>query len=181
MDFLVSPVTLDEIQVALKSIKGDKSPGPDGYNSSFYHQNWETVGPDLVAAISQFFQSGFLLKEWNSTAISLVPKVEAPSTIKDYRPISCCNVPYKCITKILVNRMQPFLPSLINPCQSAFVKGRSIVDNVLLMQELVKDYHKDQGPARCAMKLDLMKAYDSVFFFLIIPMIQLPGLFFLTS
>lgn len=36
------------------------------------------------------------------------------------------------------------------------------MDNILLMPELVRDYHKDQGSARCAMKLDLMKAYDSV-------------------
>lgn len=62
---LISPVTVEEIQVALKSIKEDKAPGPDGYNSSFYHQKWDVVGPDFVSAIKQFFNSGFLLKEWN--------------------------------------------------------------------------------------------------------------------
>lgn len=60
--------------------------GPDGYNSAFYQQNWELVSSDLVDAIKQFFSSGYLLKEWNSTAITLVPKVNSPSTIKDYRP-----------------------------------------------------------------------------------------------
>lgn len=30
------------------------------------------------------------------------------------------------------------------------------------MQWMVKDYHKDQGPHRCAVNLDLKKAYDSV-------------------
>lgn len=75
-----------------------------------------------------------------------MPKVEAPSTIKDYGPIYHCNVPYKCITKILANRMQPVLSGLIYPCQSVFVKGRNIIDNVfLLMQELVRDYHRDKG------------------------------------
>lgn len=69
---------------------------------------------------------------------------------------------YKCVSKILVARLQPLLPSLINPCQFAFVKGRSIVDNVLLMQELVENCHKNDGHPRCALKLDLMKAYDSV-------------------
>lgn len=66
--------------------------GPDGYNSAFYQQNWDLVGSDLVDAIKQFFPSGYLLKEWNSTAITLVPKVNSPSTIKDYRPIACYNV-----------------------------------------------------------------------------------------
>lgn len=59
-------------------------------------------------------------------------------------------------------RIQPLLPTLISPCQSAFVKGRSIVDNILLMQELVKNFHKNDGIPRYALKLDLMKAYDSV-------------------
>lgn len=69
---------------------------------------------------------------------------------------------YKCVSKILVARLQPLLPSLINPSQSAFVKGRSIVDNVLLMQDLVENYHKNDGYPRCALKLDLMKVYDFV-------------------
>lgn len=92
-------------------------------------------------------------RHWNPTAISLIPKTNSPSTIKDYRPISCCNVPFKC-KQVLMNRMQATLPILISPCQSAFVKGRSIEDNILLMQEMVKNYHKSGGPPRYAMKLD---------------------------
>lgn len=58
--------------------------------------------------------------------------------------------------------MQGILPLIINHGQSAFVKGRSITDNILLMQELVRNYHRDDGPPKCAIKIDLMKAYDSV-------------------
>lgn len=69
---------------------------------------------------------------------------------------------YKCISKILANRLQGVLPYLIDKTQSAFIKGRSIVDNVLLMQEVVRGYHRDSGSPRCSIKVDLMKAYDSV-------------------
>lgn len=120
------------------------------------------VGQDLLSAVQSFFVSGSLLQEWNATAISLVPKFNSPSSIHDYRPISCCNVVYKCITKVLANRLQPILPCLINQAQFSFVKGCSIVDNVLLMQELVRGYHRDDKDPRCAIKIDLMKAYDSV-------------------
>ena len=82
--------------------------------------------------------------------------------MKDYRPIACCNVVYKCITKVIANRLQPVLPHIINLGQSAFVKGMSIADNILLMQELVRNYHRDTGPPKCAIKIDFMKAYDSV-------------------
>ncbi|KAI8536166.1 hypothetical protein RHMOL_Rhmol10G0235300 [Rhododendron molle] len=159
---LIKPVTDEEIKKALWSINGDKAPGPDGYNSMFYQRNWEAVGPNLTAAVSSFFKSGFLLKERNTTTISLIPKVSAPLSAKDFRPISCCNVTLKCVTKVLANRLQSLLPHIINKSQSAFVKGRFIIDNVLLMQELVRGYHRDNDVPRCALKLDLMMAYDSV-------------------
>lgn len=58
--------------------------------------------------------------------------------------------------------MKECLASLISWNQCAFIKGRRIVDNVLLAQELVKNYHRDSERPRCALKLDIMKAFDSV-------------------
>ncbi|KAG5536145.1 hypothetical protein RHGRI_023811 [Rhododendron griersonianum] len=65
-----------------------------------------------------------------ATALTLIPKTSCPHTMNDYRPIACCNVLYKTITKILANRLQPILPLIINKFQAAFVKGRSISDNI---------------------------------------------------
>lgn len=73
-----------------------------------------------------------LLKELNSTIISLLPKVTTPLKVTDYRPISCCNVLYKCISKIITNRMKNELLDIVSDNQSAFVPGRSISDNILL-------------------------------------------------
>lgn len=123
-------------------------PGPDGYKSEFYQKNWAVVGPDLVQAIQYFFSRGYMLKSWYTAAITLVPKVNRPATIKEYRPIACCNVPFTCISKILANRLQGVLLYLINKNQSAFSKG--IVENVLLMQEVLRGYHKNSGSPRCA-------------------------------
>ena len=105
---------------------------------------------------------GNLLKVWNNTSISLIPKVVVPQTMKDFRPISCCNVIYKCITKILVSRIKPYLDQLIGKQQSAFIPGRYITDNILLMQEIVRGYHRNNGIGRFALKIDIQKAYDSV-------------------
>ena len=66
------------------------------------------------------------------------------------------------LPKILANRLRTCLCDLISPNQTAFVKGRVILENILLAQELVKGYHKNKGKARCAIKIDLKKAYDSV-------------------
>lgn len=82
--------------------------------------------------------------------------------MRDYRPIACCNVIYKVVSKILANRLKVILPRIILANQSAFVKGRLLMENVLLASEIVKDYHKDSISPRCAMKLDISKAFDSV-------------------
>ncbi|KAL0293020.1 UNVERIFIED_CONTAM: hypothetical protein Sangu_3246300, partial [Sesamum angustifolium] len=89
----------------------------------------------MVEAVGEFFRTGKLLKQINNTLLALIPKVNMPTYVSDYRPISCCNVLYKAITKIMVKRIQRVLPLLINYSQNAFVPGRSIADNILLAQD----------------------------------------------
>ncbi|GJY29296.1 reverse transcriptase domain, reverse transcriptase zinc-binding domain protein [Tanacetum coccineum] len=72
--------------------------------------------------------------------------------INDYRPISCCNVLYKCISRIISNRLKDSLTNLVNLNQSAFILGRCISDNILLTQELMHNYHLDRSTPRCAFK-----------------------------
>ena len=152
----------EEIKNALFSIHSNKAPGTDGFNAYFFKHSWDLVGPLVTLAIKDFFISKELLRESNATIISLVPKVPNPSRMSDFRPISCCNTIYKCISKIISKRLQGILPSLIDQAQSAFIKRRKICDNVLLAQDLLRDYHKSGGKPRGSAKIDLMKAYDSL-------------------
>ena len=100
----------------------------------------------------------------NDTAIVLIPKVQYPETLKDYRPISLCNVIYKIVSKCLVNRLRPLLDDLIAANQSAFILGRLITDNVLIAFECIYAIQQDASDRSnfCAYKLDLAKAYDRV-------------------
>ncbi|CAH1434531.1 unnamed protein product [Lactuca virosa] len=78
------------------------------------------------------------------------------------RPISCCSVIYKCISKVIVGRIRKHLGSIVADNQSTFILGRSITDNILLSQELVRGYHRSCGYSRCVLKVDIQKAYDTV-------------------
>ena len=155
-------VSREEIAAAFMSLHPRKAPGPDGFNGQFFRSTWNSTGEEIISGIQYFFRTGRLLKELNATAISLVPKVANPSTLSDFRPISCCSTIYKCISKVLANRVKRVLPSLIDKAQSAFIKGRHISDNILLTQELMRNYHRKDSPGRCAIKVDLKKAFDTV-------------------
>ena len=85
-----------------------------------------------------------------------------PKTLSQFKPIACCNVLYKVITKILANRIKTIVSGLVDVSQATFVPGLSIRDNVLLAQELVFQYHLHKGPPHCAMKVDITKTYDTI-------------------
>ncbi|XP_022019843.1 uncharacterized protein LOC110919900 [Helianthus annuus] len=161
-DYMCRQVTPDEVKAAIFSINENKAPGPDGYSSDFFKKSWHIVGNEVTNAIIDFFESGRLLQEINHTFLALIPKVPTPGVVTDYRPISCCNVVYKAISKILTARMLEGLKDIISENQSAFVPGRRIADNIMLTQELMHNYHRQLGPPRCAMKVDIQKAYDTV-------------------
>nr|GEY14494.1 RNA-directed DNA polymerase, eukaryota, reverse transcriptase zinc-binding domain protein [Tanacetum cinerariifolium] len=155
-------ITDKEIQEAMFDIDNDKAPGPDGYTACFFKKAWNVVGMDVCLVMKEFFQTGKLLKEMNATIMSLIPKLDTPNKVSDFRPIACCNVLYKCISKVLTNRIKSGLKKVVSINQSAFIPGRNIQDNILLTQELLKGYNRKNGPKRCALKIDLQKAYDTV-------------------
>ncbi|KAL9239019.1 hypothetical protein vseg_013378 [Gypsophila vaccaria] len=154
-EILHTPVTIDEIKHSLFSIPANKSPGPDGFTSQFFKDAWDIVGLEVSKAILNFFETGQLLTQLNATVITLIPKLYRPSSVKYFRPISCCNVIYKAISKIMCTRLTRVLPHLISKNQGAFIKGRSILENILICQDLVRMYNRSMVSPRCMFKLDL--------------------------
>ncbi|GJS75277.1 hypothetical protein Tco_0725158 [Tanacetum coccineum] len=151
---MVRPVFDVEIRGVMFDIGDDRAPGPDGYTSAFFKKSWDIVGVDVCNAVRDFFSNGKILKEINHTFITLIPKVSTPIKINDFRPISCCNVIYKCIRKIITNRIIEGIKEVVSDNQSAFVPGRRISDNILITQELMHNYHRDRGPLDVRLSLN---------------------------
>ncbi|KAL4010462.1 hypothetical protein IC575_029954 [Cucumis melo] len=156
------PTIREEVRRVLFSMDSGKAPVPDGFSVGFIKSAWSVVGEDFCDAVLHFFETCYLPIGVNATAITLIPKRRGAERMEEFRPISCCNVIYKCISKILTDRLHVWLPSFISSNQSAFIPGRSIIDNILLCQELVGGYHLNSGKPRYTLKIDLQKAYDSV-------------------
>nr|GEV14958.1 hypothetical protein [Tanacetum cinerariifolium] len=161
-NFIVHDASNDEVKSVIFSMGDDRAPGPNGFTAVFLKKVWDVVGGDITCVVRDFFFDGKLLKELNHTIISFIPKVTTPARINDYRPISCCNVLYKCISKIIANRVKEGLGDIVSINQSTFIPGHRISDNILLTQELMRNYHRRRGPHRYNFKVDIQKAYDTV-------------------
>ncbi|KAL9232373.1 hypothetical protein vseg_007493 [Gypsophila vaccaria] len=159
---LLESVTGEEIKNAVFSIPDTKSPGPDGYSSRFYKDVWHIIGTDVIKAVTGFFQHRKFLKQINATNLIMTPKCANPQTVSQFRPIACCNVLYKIISKLLCNTLARVLPQLIDHNQGAFIKDRSIQENILICQDLIRLYEKPHTSPKCMLKVDMQKAYDTV-------------------
>ncbi|KAL2228512.1 UNVERIFIED_CONTAM: hypothetical protein Sindi_1830900 [Sesamum indicum] len=159
---LLLPFSPNDVKQAVFDIAEDKAPGPNGYSSGFFKAAWPVVGEEVTRAVLDFFSTEKILKQVNSTILALIPKVHTPMSVNDFRPISCCNVLYKIIAKLLVQRLGVLLDKIVSPCQTAFISGRIIGDNIMLAQELFSGYNQKRLPPRCALKVDIRKAYDTV-------------------
>ncbi|GJY59365.1 hypothetical protein Tco_0459257 [Tanacetum coccineum] len=114
-------VTDKKIKEAMFDIGDNKAPGPDGFTSTFFKNSWNIVGKEVCLDVQEFFKTGKLLGEISATVISLILKIQQPNKVFDFRPIACCNVLYKCISKILTARIKGVPNKIVNPNQSAFI------------------------------------------------------------
>jgi len=107
------------------------------------------------------FRRGFIDEAIAETLLVLIPKENNPTHLKNFRPISLCNVIFKVITKVLVNCIRPFLDELVSPFQSSFIPRRGTTDNAIIAQEVVHYMHTSRSQkGTLALKIDLEKAYD---------------------
>lgn len=156
-----------EIKEAVWDCASDKSPGPDGYNFLFIKHFWHFLEGDVKHELDDFHAHGTWPRGSNPSFIALIPKVDSPLGLNDFRPISLIGCIYKIVSKILANQLKEALPKIIGDEQSAFLQGRNMLDSIVVTNEVIHD-------ARCKKKqtllfnVDFEKAYDSVnwrFFF----------------
>lgn len=98
-------------------------------------------------------------KALNATSLVLIPKHRGADKLKDFRPISCLNT---LITRLLSDRLKIALPEIILPNQTAFIKDRLLLENVLLAAEVINGYRRKDISPRITLKIDIAKAFDSM-------------------
>ena len=116
---------------------------------------------DLIALIEEFARGKINIARLNYVIITLVPKTADAKQIQKFRPICLLNVSFKIITKVLMNRLNLVAADVISPVQTAFIKGRFILECVVMAHEVIHEIHR-YGSSGLILKLDYEKGYDRV-------------------
>jgi hypothetical protein len=119
---LIKPFTEEEVKNAVWDCDSYKSPGPDGITFGFLKDFWDMLKSDVMRFLVEFHRNGKLAKGINSTFIALIPKVDSPQSLNDFRPISLVGSIYKILAKVFVNRLRSVIGSVVSDTQSAFIK-----------------------------------------------------------
>ena len=98
---LLAPFSLEEFTVAVNQMHPEISLGPDGYNPAFFQHYWQVTGPLIFHACTEWLNRGQFPNNLNESKIVLIPKVENPNSMKDFKPIALCNVLYKILAKVV--------------------------------------------------------------------------------
>ena len=162
--FCDDPISLHELEIALKELPLHKSPGLDGLPAEFYRSMWETIKLDFHELITEISKDKELTFSQKRGAIRIVFKKQNRHIyiyrLKYYRPITLLNTDVKIITKVLAMRLKKILPSIIDSNQTC-VPGRNISKNVHTLQNVIM-YANSENITAAILFIDQEKAFDRV-------------------
>ena len=159
---LDGPLTYQEISLAVKHMKNNKTPGIDGFPAEFFKLFWKNISIWILKALNQSFEKGTFSISLRQCIITCLPKKGKPREfMKNWRPLSMLSVLYKIASASIANRIKPFLDHLISPSQTGFVSGRYIGESTRLVYDIMSFTEENNIPG-LIMLIDFEKAFDSI-------------------
>lgn len=150
-----------ELEEAVKEMKTNSAPGPDGLSTSFFKHFLSQTKHDILEMLQSLHRGQLDLARLNYGILTLIPKVKGANQIKQYRPICLLNVIYKIITKVLTIRLNAVINKVVNETQTAFIPKRYILDGVVVLHEVLHEL-RVKKKVGIILKLDFEKAYEKV-------------------
>uniref|UniRef100_A0A3B5PV23 Reverse transcriptase domain-containing protein n=1 Tax=Xiphophorus maculatus TaxID=8083 RepID=A0A3B5PV23_XIPMA len=158
---LERPLGIQELHTALQSMQGQKSPGVDGLTVEFFKAYWDLLAQDMLEMYNESLATGSLPTSCRRAVITLLPKKGDLQEIKNWRPVSLLCTDYKILSKALATRLGKAMEQVIHRDQTYCVPGRSMVDNVYLIRDIL-EVSSSLGLQTGLISLDQEKAFDRV-------------------
>ena len=157
-----TPLNLTQLEKTLKETQ-DSCPGPDGIPYSYLKATWTSFGPVLLKAWNYSLQINQLPESHRTSWLRLIPKAgKNIKDLKNWRPITLSNCDHKLLTKAISKTLTENLDRVIAGNQTAYLKGRSISDNLRLVALANRLTKTDKNLNGLVVALDARKAFDSV-------------------
>jgi Reverse transcriptase (RNA-dependent DNA polymerase)/zinc-binding in reverse transcriptase len=158
---LEDPIDATDVGNTISHLARWKAPGPDGLPAEFYRTFSTHISPFLARLFEECIADQILPASFGSSRVVLLFKKGDRTDLANWRPISLMNIDEKIISKILTDRLQECMPTIISPAQTGFIKGRSIFDNIWALEHALEAGH-DRSLQGSLTFLDQEKAYDRV-------------------
>jgi hypothetical protein len=112
---LIQPFCVEEVKAAIWDCDSNKAPGPNGISFGFLKEFWPELEHDFMRFLMEFHRNGKLIKGINCTFIALIPKIDNPIRLNDFRPISLVGSMYKVLAKVLANTLRKVIGKVVSP------------------------------------------------------------------
>lgn len=174
-DYINRPFTEDKFHSALKKLNHNKAPGSDGITPEFYCTFWEALKNPFMDSFNYSLLQGKFSEEQRVGIITLIPKKGLDRQIvSNWRPITLLNLDFKIVSKALAIRLQSCIKEVVSEDQTGFIRGRSILTNLLNIQSLIEKSDVENQPGYL-LAVDFQKAFDTVRWELIFRALELFG------
>lgn len=154
-------VLISEVREAIKSLKNDKAPGPDGITNEVLKAGEFTLWKVLAKLFDECIEQEDVPTQWKSSTTVIIPKKGDREDLKNYRPIALLPTVYKVFTKVLLNRMSRQLDEGQPREQAGFRSGYSTLDHLQSINQVLERCRECQIPL-CIVFVDYEKAFDSI-------------------
>ncbi len=155
------PLSVEELDKALKEANQKSAPGIDGFSYRFISEHWHVYRIPLFNTATEGLENGGLPTSFMTAKIKLIPKKGNTSQIKNWRPISLLSNFYKIISRLINGRLQKVTDRVLSRAQKGFTKTRQIQEVIINCTESM-DYCKKNNIKGVLVSLDQSKAFDRV-------------------
>ena len=162
-EFCDKPISLDELDEAIKLINLESAPGYCGLSSKFWVKFWEKLKIPFYESLIESINFGELTTSQRRGIITLIPKGSnlPRNDLNNWRPITLTSTDYRIITKVLASRLQKVITSIIGSNQYGFIKGRNLSEQIRLIDDVINHYNVNNGEG-CMVSLDFRRAFDTI-------------------
>ena len=155
-------IKMEELSLALKNMKNNKTPGIDGFPAEFFKVFWSKIKSFILRSINNGYKQGKMSNSFRQCIITCLPKGKKQREfLKNWRPIALLSVTYKLASSVIASRVKLFLEKIITNSQTGFITGRFIGDSTRLVYDIMS-FAENNNIDGLLMLIDFEKAFDSI-------------------